>query len=379
MQRLDFAAVERLRTATVDFVRTLAGLIGTVAQYVVQRQRREARLAAENLFLRKQLALFQERETKPRRADNATRASLAWLMKYFNWRDALVVVTPATLIRWHREGFRLFWRLKSRPGRPTVPPDVQRLIRRMALDNPSWGEERIAHELLLKLGLSISPRTVRKYMPNRPTEGPSDGRIDQRWATFVRNQAEAIVACDFFAVVTASFKVLYVFIVVEHATRRIIHVNVTAHPSSDWTLQQLREAIPGDHSYRFLIRDRDRKFADELDRSVRRLGLSVLKTPFRTPVANAICERTIGTIRRECLDYLIPITGNHLRRILQKWVTHFNAGRPHSSLGPGIPEPPEDLPVPLQDHRHRIPPHLRVISRSILGGLHHEYALQRAA
>lgn len=156
-------------------------------------------------------------------------------------------------------------------------------------------------------------------------------------------------------------------------------VNVTAHPSSDWALQQLREAIPGDHSYRFLIRDRDRKSGSDLDRSVKHLGLKVLKTPVRTPVADAVCERTIGTFRQECLDYLIPITGNHLCSILQKWVIHFNAGRPHSSLGPGIPDPPENLPVPLQEHRHRISPRQRVTCRSILGGLHHEYALQRAA
>ncbi len=378
MQRLDLAATYRLRSATIEFVRTLAGLIVTIAQYAVQRQRQKAALAAENLFLRKQLALYQERDAKPRRADDATRASLVWLMKYFSWRDALIVVTPATLIRWQRERFRLFWRLKSKPGRPTVPSEVRQLIRQLALDNPSWGEERIAHELLLKLGLRLSPRTVRKYMPER-TDGPCGSRSDQRWATFVRNHTEAIVACDFFAVVTASFKVLYVFVVVEHATRKILHINVTAHPSSDWTLQQLREAIPDDHGYRFLIRDRDRKFGSDLDRSVTYLGLKVLKTPVRTPVANAVCERTIGTIRRECLDYLIPITANHLRRILRKWASHFNTGRPHSSLGPGIPDPPEDLPVTLQEHRHRIPTGHRVSCRSILGGLHHEYALQRAA
>ncbi len=133
MQRLDLAAIDRLRTAIADFIRTLAGLVATIVQYAIQRPRRKAALAAENLFLRKQLALYQERGIKSRRADNATRASLVWLMKYFSWRDTLVIVSPSTLIRWHREGFRLFWRLQSRPGRPAVPTDVQRLIRRMAL------------------------------------------------------------------------------------------------------------------------------------------------------------------------------------------------------------------------------------------------------
>ena len=178
MQRLDLEAIDRLRTTTVGFIRTLVGLIVTIAHYLVGRQRRKAALAAENLFLRKQLALYQERDTNPRRADNATRATLVWLMKYFNWRDALVIVSPATLIRWHREGFRLFWRRKSRPGRPAVPTDVQRLIRRMALDNPTWGEERIAHELLLKLGLQLSPRTVRKANIDRHAD--LNDEIDSR-------------------------------------------------------------------------------------------------------------------------------------------------------------------------------------------------------
>jgi hypothetical protein len=209
-------------------------------------------LAAENLFLRKQLALYREREVKPRRADDALRIALVWLSKGFNWRDALVIVKPATLIRWHRQGFRLYWKVKSRPGRPALPGDVQALIRRMSRENPGWGEERIAHELLLNLGLQVSPRTVGKYMA-RGEGGPGRYRqADQRWRTFLRNHADAIVACDFFVAVTVSFKVLYVFVVIEHASRRIIHCNLTSNPTSDWTLQQLREAIPGDHSYRFL-------------------------------------------------------------------------------------------------------------------------------
>ena len=195
-----------------------------------------------------------------------TRAALVWLSRAFNWREALVVVKPATLIRWHREGFRLYWKLKSRPGRPALPRNLQTLIQHLA--NSTWGEERIAHELLLKLGLQVSPRTVRKYMPEHPGCGPQGRPSDQRWATFVRNHAEAIVACDFFIVVTATFKILYVFIVVEHATRRILHFNITRHPTADWTLQQFREAIPGNHPYAFLIRDRDAKFSNRLDESI---------------------------------------------------------------------------------------------------------------
>jgi putative transposase len=235
----------------------------------------------------------------------------------------------------------------------------------MARDNPSWGEERIANELRLKLGLQVSPRTVRKYMPKRFDRGRHHGIPSQCWRTFVRNHnhAHAIVACDFCTVVTATFRFIYVFVLMEHATRRILHANVTAHPTAQWTIQQLRNAILADHRYRFLIHDRDCIFPDELDQRMCHLGLRVLKTPPRSPQANAFCERLLGTLRRECLDFLIPLTENHLRRSLQAWVRHYNEGRPHMSLGPSIPQPPSFLPPLLQDHRHRLPSHLRVAAR----------------
>jgi putative transposase len=194
-------------------------------------------LAAENLFLRKQLAMYQERKLQPSRPDTPIRIALVLLSMLFNWRDALIVVQPHTLVRWHRQGFRLFWRWKSKPGRPPILSQLSRLIREMALSNPSWGEERIANELLLKLGIQISPRTVRKYLPKCP---PGRSRNDQRWSTFVRNHAAAILACDYCVVVTVTFRLLYVFVVIEHQTRRIVHCNVTAHPTAAWTLQQLR-------------------------------------------------------------------------------------------------------------------------------------------
>jgi transposase InsO family protein len=336
-------------------------------------------LAAENLFLRKQLAQYQERHIKPRRATNATRLVLVWLGRWFDWRQALAVVQPATFVRWHRQGFRLFWRWKSRLGRPRIPRALQTLIHQIARDNPTWGQGRIANELLLKLGLRVSPRTVRKYMPKRLDHGRGHRVPPQRWRTFVRNHAQAVVACDFCVVVTATFRLLYVFVLMEHATRRILHANVTAHPTAPWTLQQLREAIPADHSYRFLIHDRDSIFSQQLDQRIRNLGLRVLKTPVRSPQANALCERLLGTLRRECLDCLIPLTESHLRRLLHTWVPHYNAGRPHMALGPGIPAPPSYLPVPLQAHRHRLPPHVWVRARPILGGLHHEYQLEEKA
>jgi hypothetical protein len=181
-----------------------------------------------------------ERGAKPRRIDPVTRVFLAVLSRFFDWRDALVVVRPETLLRWHRAGWRLFWRLRSRPGRPPIPRQVQALIRRMGSENPTWGEERIANELLLKLGIQVSPRTVRKYLHPRP---PGQPRGDLRWSTFLRLHAEGIIACDFALVVTATFRMLYLFVVIEHGTRRLIHCNVTAHPTASWTLQQLREVI----------------------------------------------------------------------------------------------------------------------------------------
>ena len=356
----------------MEGVKTIITLLGDLAAFFWLTLRPQSTLAAENLFLRKQLAMFQERKAKPRRPDTPIRIALVLLSRLFNWRDALVVVQPQTLVRWHRQGFRLFWRWKSRPGRPPIPIELRQLIREMAMSNPSWGEERIANELLLKLGIRVSPRTVRKYMQLHPWEQP---RGDQRWSTLVRNHASAILACDFCVVVTATFRLLYVFIVIEHQTRRIVHCNVTAHPTAAWTLQQLREAIPSDHSYRFLIHDRDGIFSPLLDKSVSHMGIRVLRSPPRSPKANSFCERVIGTLRRECLDYFIPITESHLRSITTNWMTHYNKGRPHSSLGPGIPNPPSDLPVALQTHRHRIPNHLKVMAHPILGGLHHEYGL----
>lgn len=332
-------------------------------------------IRAENLFLRRQLSLCLERGTVPRRIDPATRVSLTLLARRFDWRSALVIVKPETLLRWHRAGWRLWWRMKSCPGRPAIPRELQALIRRMAAENPIWGEERIANELLLKLGIRVSPRTVRKYMPGRPRGRP---RGDLRWSIFLKAHARTLLACDFFVAVTAAFRTLYVFVVVEHASRRLVHVNVTAHPTAAWTLQQLREVVADHNRYSHLLHDRDSIFAAHLDNSIAALGFTVLRSPIASPKANAICERLIGTIRRECLDWLIPLSESHLRGILREWIGHYNRGRPHSALGPGVPGPPRpQATVESSSHRHRLPMGAHVRAMPVLGGLHHEYVLQR--
>jgi transposase InsO family protein len=184
-----------------------------------------------------------------------------------------------------------------------------------------------------------------------------------------------MVACDFCVVVTATFRLLDVFVIIAHASRRLLRGNVTAHPPSEWTLQPLREAIPADHSDRFLRHDRDSIFSQQLDQHICHLGLRVLKTPPRAPQANAICERVRGTLRQECLDLRIPLPEPPLRRILMAWVRHDKAGRPPMALGPGSPQPPASLPVPLQARRPRLPKHLSVVSHQILSGFHHTYEL----
>ena len=226
-----------------------------------------------------------------------TRASLAVFSRFCEWRNAVAIVQPSPMIRWHRLGWRILWRLKCRAGRPPIPLELRNLIRRMAAENPLWGQERIANELLLKLGYRVSPRTVAKYMRKRP---PGSPRGDQRWSTFLKNHAKAILACDFFVAVTSAFRVLYVFVVIEHGTRRLAHVNVTSNPSAAWTLQQMREVVGGEDLHRYLIHDRDRIFAKYLDDSIRALGIDVLRSSVASPKANSICERVIGTIRREC-------------------------------------------------------------------------------
>jgi putative transposase len=357
-------------------IATVFDVLLDVLQLVRTTLHSQRRLAAENLFLRKQLALYIERHAKPRRATNATRLTLVLLAHFIDWRPVLTIVQPDTLLRWHRDAFRLFWRWRSTTsGRPRIPRDLQQLIAEMAQANRTWGEERITAELLLKLGMSLSPRTVRRYMRRPPSAHP--GSRTQTWSTFVRNHARDVLACDFFVTVTARFRLLYVFVVLDVGSRRLVHWNVTAHPTAEWTVQQCRTCVTGETTHRVLVHDRDRIYSPAVDGALHAMGLQVLKTPVMAPQANAYCERVIGTARRECLDWVIPLDEWHLRRVLTEWVAHYNRGRPHAALGRGLPDASSAVPVSVSDHdlfrAHR------VTVRPILGGLHHEYHLETVA
>ena len=360
---------------------TLMELLSDGTRFLMTVSRSRVALGAEVLFLRKQLAYYQEHEIRPRRLTDAARLSLVLWSRFFNWKESLAIVTTETLIRWHRKGFKFYWHWKSRGGRPALPTEIRQLIASMVKENVTWGEERIASELSLKLGIYVSPRTVGKYWPKPPGSVGRRRTFSQHWRTFVKNHARGIVACDFLVAVTVRFQVLFVFLVMEVGSCRILHYNVTAHPTADWTLQQFREALPDDRPHQFLIHDRDSIFSSELDEELQTsFGLRVLRTPVRAPKANAYCERLVGTVRRECLDFMIPMSEGHLRRTLRPWVEHYNKGRPHSSLGPGMPEESAARQPPTpRTHRHKLPPDCQIRAKDILCGLHHEYSWENCA
>jgi len=288
-----------------------------------------------------------------------------WLSRIWSgWRSALAIVKPETVMAWHRVGFRLFWTWKvrrRRPGRPVVSREVRNLIRRMCRENPSWGAPRV-HGELLKLGIDIGETSVSKYMV-RCHQRPS-----QTWRTFLENHLQQLVSIDFFTVPTIGFQVLYVFLVLAHDRHRIVHCNVTAHPTAEWTGQQLREAFPFDQLPRYLLRDRDAIFGDSFRGQVRDMGIHEVLCAPRSPWQRAYIERVIGSIRRECLDHVLVFDESSLRRILRSYFDYYHRSRTHLSLGKDSPEP-----------RSIQPEHMgRVVALPQIGGLHHRYE-RRAA
>ena len=324
--------------------------------------RSRAQLLAENALLRHQLIVLRRSVKRPvvTPVDRALLVLLAGQVRA--WR---LLVQPDTLLRWHRAGFRALWRRKSRPGpgRPPLAAETVALIRQMAGENPLWGAERIRGELL-KLGIRVAKRTIQTYLLI-PRATPRRG---QPWSTFLRNQAPDIWACDFLPVTDLRFRQCYAFFVIALSTRRVVHVGVTRHPTDAWIAQQFREATPFGQRPRFLIRDNDGKFGAARERVADASGIAVLRTPYRAPRANAVCERFLGSVRRECLDHILVHGERHLARVLREYAAYFNRDRPHQGLDQAVPEPSPGDTVHCAGPIRAVP---------VLGGLHHTY--QRAA
>ena len=255
---------------------------------------------------------------------------------------------------------------------------MREVIRKIARESPQWSCGQIARVVAVQLGLRVDEKTVRRHLPFSDPRRRRKRHGDQSWSTFVRNHAK-IAACDFVSVMTMRFRILYIFVVMEVGSRRILHVGVTEHPTAEWTSQQVREAIPSDSPIRHLIHDGSGQFNDQFRSAAHGLGITPLRTPPYAPKANAFCERLIGTMRRQCLDWIIPLGEWHLRNVVREWAGHYNRARPHMSLGPGVPEPGEVYPAPILSERHVVPEDIDVASTSILGGLHHEYRFAKRA
>lgn len=316
----------------------------------------------ENLALRHQLLVLSRNAARPR-FRNSDR--LLWVLLrtvWSRWEKALVIIQPETVIRWHRAGFRLYWCWKSRRGgRPQIDRALIQLIRRMWQANPTWGSPRIRDELA-KLGLQVSDSTIRKYRPTPPRSS------SQTWKTFLHNHTKQIVAIDFFTVPTATFRVLFVFIVLAHERRKVVHVAVTESPSAFWTGQQLVNAFPFETAPRFLLRDRDAIYGAEFVGRVAGLGMEEKVIAPRAPWQNPYAERLIGSLRRECLDHVIILNERHLKMVLQEYVEYYHRHRTHLSLERDCPV---SRAVESADEG-------KVIELPMVGGLHHRYTRQAA-
>jgi len=326
--------------------------------------RNRAALQVEILALRHQLGVLHRSVKRPK-LTAPDRLFWAWLSELWrDWRTALVIVQPETVIAWHRKSFRLFWTWRVRsgnPGRPAVTREVRDLIRRMSRENPLWGAPRI-HGELLKLGIDIGETSVSKYMV-RHRNPPQ-----QTWRTFLSNHVKSLVSVDFFIVPTIRFQILYVFLVLAHDRRRILHFGVTAHPTAEWTAQQLRNAFPWDTAPRYLLRDRDRIFGNDFVKQVRDIGIQEVLSAPRCPWQRAYVERVIGSIRRECLDHMIVFNEASLYQHVKVFISYYHQTRTHLSLAKDTPETRPVQPTELGP----------VVAIAEVGGLHHRYE-RRAA
>jgi len=331
---------------------------------VVSALKSQRDLTLENVALRHQLMVLQRQPGRSRFRDR-DRLFWVWLHRVWpGWQRALLLVQPATVVKWHRKGFRAYWRRKSRPkgGRPRIDPQVQKLIRDMWSANPTWGKPRI-HAELRKIGIEVSDSTVRRYRP------PQLGPPSQTWRSFLENHVREIAAIDFFVVPTATFRVLYVFLVMSHDRHRILHFNVTTSPSAQWTAQQVVEAFPYEAAPRFLLHDRDSIFGNSFARRVESTGIKEVVTAPGSPWQNPFCERLIGSIRRECLDHVVVLSERHLMRVLRSYASYYHSSRTHQSLDDDCPNPRSVDPPEMGD----------VVALAQVGGLHHRYTRRLAA
>src|SRR5438105_2590074 len=321
-------------------------------------------LALENLALRHQLAVYKRTTTRPK-LRTTDRLFWVWLARVWaEWRQPLVIVTPDTVLRWQRRRFREYWtQLSRRPtrGRPPIDAEIKALVLRMAAANPLWGAPRI-HAELLKLGIAVAERTVSRLMPKRRP------RPSQTWRTFLANHARDLVSLDFFTVPTAGLRVLFVLVILAHHRRRVVHFNITEHPTAQWAAQQIVDAFPNDSAPAYLLRDRDAVYGDTFRLRVKGMGIGEVLTAPQSPWQNPFAERLIGSIRRDCLNHVLVLGERHLRRTLARYFVYYHGARTHLSLekdaphGRAIERPELGKVVPIRE----------------VGGLQHRY-VRRAA
>ena len=331
--------------------------VRSIVSVVARRLRSRAAAELENLALRHQLHVLRRR--RPGRPRLFTIDRLLWIWLYRIWPrclDAMVLVKPATVVQWHRQGFRLFWRWRSKSGRPSVVREIRALIRQMSSANPLWGAPRI-HGELLKLGIEISQATVAKYMVRRR------GTPSPTWRSFLRNHAQGIAAIDMFVAASVSFRLLYVMIILTHDRRKIVRFDVTEHPTAAWLSRQVTEAFPWDTALRYLLRDRDASYSSDFCNRVEAMGITQVVTAPRSPWQNPFVERVIGSIRRECLDHIVIFNERHLRRVLPSYVDYYHRTRTHLSLAKDCPDPRPIMPRKIG----------KVVEIPQVGGLHHRY------